>query len=146
MEKRGWQPTKQELKEFLGRYQNCVISSLGPDGEPQAANVAFSENDALELIIGTSVSSRKYANIVRDPRVAVTVTDTDDRLTVQYQGTAEVLSKAEFMARQTDHFIKLPGSLPFKDLPDQVYFLIKPTWIRFSDCNPHPWVITEFEF
>lgn len=141
---KGWAPTKEELREFLSRQQLCVVSTIGPDGAPQSATVAFSENGDLQLIIGTSLSSRKYANLQRDPHIAVNVTDAENRLTVQYQGTAKVLSKEEFQARETEHFIKLPGSLPFKDLPDQVYFLITPTWIRFSDCNPHPWQITEF--
>ncbi|HMH69945.1 MAG TPA: pyridoxamine 5'-phosphate oxidase family protein [Candidatus Saccharimonadales bacterium] len=123
-----------------------TIATVGPNGQPQAANVAFSQNDQLELIIGTSATSRKALNIDRDLRVAYEVTDPDRRYTVQFEGIAHRLSSDEFAEREATHFAKLPGSLPFKDIKGQVYFLLQPTWVRFSDCGVHPWAVTEFQF
>lgn len=142
----GWAPTKNELQQFLHQHQHCVVSTLGPDGAPQGATVAFSENSQLNLIIGTSTSSRKYANLRRDPRIAITITNPEKRFTVQYQGAAHTLTPKEFAAHEKGHFAKLPGSLPFKDVPDQAYLLITPSLIRFSDCSVFPWLVTEFQF
>lgn len=143
----GWKPTKEELVEFLGEQRLCVISTLADDGRPQTATVAFSETAKLEIIIGTDVNSRKSQNMQRDPRVALTVTDPDNRITVQIEGKAKLLTKEKFQAiYSARHYQKLPFSLPFKDIKEQVNFAITPTWIRFSDCKPYPWVTTEYSF
>ena len=142
----GWQPTIEEVAGFLNAQQLGRIGTLGLEGQPQIANVAFSENNRLELIIGTSESSRKAANIARNTRVAFEATDPDKRYTVQFEGHARKLSKDEFESRAPDHFKKLPGSLPFIDIQGQVYFLLEPVWVRFSECTVYPWAATEFTF
>jgi len=136
----------KEIEAFLNTQQLGRIATIGPEGQPQLANVAFSQNHKLELVIGTSASSRKARNIERDSRVAFEATDPEKRYTVQFEGNARRLSHEEFDARAQDHFNKLPGSLPFKDIPGQAYFLLEPTWVRFSDCSVRPWAITELEF
>jgi hypothetical protein len=141
---KGWHPTKHEVVGFLNTQQLGRIATLGSNGQPQIANVAFSQNDALELIIGTSETSRKAINIMRDSRVAFEATDPEKRYTVQFEGNAHRLSPEEFESRSKAHFEKLPGSLPFKDITGQAHFLLKPTWVRFSDCSGASWVVTEF--
>jgi len=145
-ERAGWRPTMEEVADFLDTQQLGTLATLGPNGQPQAARVAFSQNRQLELIIGTDEHSRKALNIEADPRVAYEVTDSQKRYTFQFEGMARRLSSEEFEPRAEEHFRKLPGSLPFKDIEGQVYFLLEPVWARFSDCNPHPWVLTEFRF
>lgn len=142
----GRAPSEAEIGQFLRTQRLCVVASLADDGRPQAATVAFSEHPGLELIIGTSQSSRKAANVARDGRVAIVVTDGDNRYTVQYEGLATEITKAELAPYEAAHFAKLPGSLPFKDLPDQIYILVKPLFVRFSDCNPYPWRLTEYRY
>lgn len=144
--KSPWKPSQKEVAEFLNTQIMGTIATLGPNGQPQAANVAFSQNDQLELLIGTSETSRKAKNIDRDARVAYEVTDPDKRYTVQFEGTARRLSAEEFSTREKAHFEKLPWSLPFKDIQGQVYILLQPSWVRFSDCSSYPWTLTEFHF
>jgi hypothetical protein len=139
----GFSPSATQVRDFLHGFELCVVATLGKDGRPQTATVAFSENDALQLVIGTSVHSRKSDNLERDSRLAMTVTDPDQRYTVQYEGIARRLSSVEMLSFHDQHYGKLPGSLPFKDLPDQAFFLITPTYVRFSDCSIHPWLLTE---
>lgn len=141
----GWRPSVEEIAGFMNTQLVGRIATLGPDGWPQIANVAFSQNDKLELMIGTSEKSRKATNIGRDSRVAFEATDPEKRYTVQWEGNARRLSPEEFEARADAHFEKLPGSLPFKDIKGQAYFLLEPTWARFSDCSVGPWVTTEYE-
>ena len=138
-------PTKQDLLDFLDSQVMCVISSIGEDGFPNSASVAFSSNDNLEFVIGTSAKSRKAANFARDSKVAMTVTDADKRWTVQLEGNVSPLSWDEFESTYSEkHYRKLPFSLPFKDLPDQTNFRIVPLHLKLTEANKKPWVVTEF--
>jgi len=139
-------PTMAEVATFLNDLPFGVVSSIGPEGQPQAANVGFSQNDKLELMIGTDEHSRKALNMGRDNRVAFVATNFDRSCTFQMEGHARKISLEEFEPWAEAHFAKLPGSAPFHKMKGQVYFLITPTWARFSDCNIHPWATTEFEF
>lgn len=141
----GWQPTREEVSQFLRQQPLCVISTLGEEGNPQGATVAFSETEDGNLIIGTDRNSRKATNIARDSRASLTITDADKRYTVQLEGEGRILDQAEFAKLEAEHYRQLPASRPFKDQPGQVHILIKPKHIRFTDCNPHPWLISEFD-
>lgn len=142
----GWQPSRSELSEFLQTQTLCVISTLDEAGAPQSAIVAFSETSDGSFIIGTSQSSRKSHNIDNDPRVAMSITDLEKRYTLQIGGIARKLEPEEFEAYADVHYEQLPSSRPFKDLPGQVHVIIKPTYIRFSDCSTYPWLLTEFNY
>lgn len=142
----GWSPTQAEVFEFLQTVPLGTIATLDSEGQPQVATVAFSQTENMEFIVGTAEDSRKAQNIAHDNRVALVATDPTQRFTVQMEGTAHKLSRDEFELYADAHFEKLPQSAPFKDTEGQCYFLIRPIHIRFSDCNPFPWVLTNFEF
>lgn len=138
-------PSKQDLTDFLDSQMLCDISSIGEGGFPNSATVAFSSNDQLEFVIGTSTKSRKAANFERDSKVSMTITDAEKRWTVQLEGNVSELSWDDFEAKFSEkHYKKLPFSLPFKDLPDQTNFLIVPVHIKLTEANKKPWVVTEF--
>lgn len=139
----GYKPDLVGVYDFLRQQRHCVISTIGPDGYPQGATVAFSATWDMEVIFGTSNESRKFANLLSDPRVAITVTDEVKRYTLQYRGEAEIIDSEVFAHYRWCHFAKLPGSLKFEGQPDQVYFLVHPRSVRFSDCKPDPWRVTE---
>lgn len=136
----------QDIEKFLNSQSFGRIATIDASGQVQIANVGFSQNEKLELLIGTSEVSRKSNNIEHNSVVAFEATDTEKRITVQYHGRARKLTRDEFELRSAAHFKKLPGSLPFKDIQGQVYILIAPTWVRYSDCNGYPWKIFEHEF
>lgn len=141
----GLQPTKIEVAEFLDTIALGTISTISEDGKPQVATVAFSQTEELELVVGTDDKSRKAQNINSNPNVAFVATDPEQRITVQFEGVARILSKEEFdNSYAKNHFRKLPASLPFKDIPGQVYFVLEPRYLKFSDCKPFPWVVTGF--
>ena len=140
----GWRPTRTDLSDFLRTQPLCTFSSVDSEGKPQGATVAFSETVDGDFIIGTSELSRKSTNVDANPNVAMTITDMERRYTVQLEGVARKLGAEAFVAYAEYHYEQLPASRPFKDTPGQVNILVSPTSIRFSDCNPHPWVLTEF--
>lgn len=129
--------TQQKILAFLAQHEECVIATAG-EHSPEAATVGFSESPSLELVIGTSTSTRKYQNIMKNPQVAIVIGFNGEQ-TVQYEGTARQLIGEELEQRQTSHFKKLPEVEHFKNDPGQMYLLITPTWIRYTDYSqPEP--------
>jgi hypothetical protein len=139
--------TKTELYDFLqDPSRPCgTLAYLDSDGNPDTAWVAFSSTASFELVFGTSKKSRKYAAITKDPRVGFNVTDVAGRLTLQLKGTVREIGGEELAKLEPNHYTKLgANSARFRDNPDERFFLISPTLVRFSDCSNDPWVITEY--
>ena len=126
---------KNEAMNFLNEETYCIISTTDTNGKPESAFVAFSENEKLEIMIGTSKGSRKYKNIVRNPHVAL-VFGFDGKQTLQYEGKARVLSDEERKQRLEKHFEKQPSAAKYEADPKQVYLIIEPTWLRISTSGP----------
>lgn len=141
----GFKPTKEELRQWLDKQILCTIATNGEGGYPNAASVAFSQSDDLQFVIITDKNSRKAGNLARDGKVALTITNQDDKYTLQLEGDARRLSWEEFDPFAEHHYAKLPFSLPFKDIPGQTPFVIVPTHMRFSDVSVRPWELTEIE-
>src|SRR6266571_7978505 len=66
----------------------AVLSTLLPDGSPHATPVWVDvEPDGSHILINTGMGHQKFKNIERDPRVAITVVDSNDNWrTVQIRG------------------------------------------------------------
>jgi len=137
---------KQKLLEFMRQVPLGVLATVSSDGLPQAALVAISENENLELFFGTSNASRKYQNVMKNPRVAVTLSKEQERTTVQYEGTAVAVAESEREAVEAAHMAKNPGAKRFAQDPTQKYFKIVPIWVRYSNRGPAPHEIFEIKF
>lgn len=119
-----------QVSTFLDKFIFCVISTVTTDSKPEAAFVGYRHSADLQLIIGTSKLTRKYQNLQTSPHVAVVVADLSGE--VQYEGDAEEISQEsydELVASGT--FLGLPGIEKYRGDPNQVFFRITPTWLRF---------------
>jgi len=134
----------QWLKEFMASHPLMVISTLNAVGNPQSATVGFGSTDELELVFGTSRNSRKAGNILNNSKVAAVI-GWDKDGTVQYEGTASLVAGADIETYSELYFAKNPMARGMKDKPGMCYFLIKPTWIRFTDVTKNPWLIKEIK-
>ena len=135
---------KQKVIEFLKSQAECVVSTVSANGFPQAAVVGFAEDTELWIIFGTSLNSRKAQNIIKDSRVSVTF-GFNGSITVQYEGIAKLLEGNELEERQKVYFKKRPETIEYKNNPEQVYILIKPSWLRYTDYSNNPAVIEELK-
>ena len=79
---------QRDLIDYVRARGDAVVSTLGPDGEPQAAYLSITATDAGELVFDAKAGSRKVANLRRDPRIAVVVGGADGS-TLQLQGVAD---------------------------------------------------------
>jgi pyridoxine/pyridoxamine 5'-phosphate oxidase len=127
-----------EIREFLASKHLMTISTVNQEGQPEAAVVGFGETEQLQIVFGTSSESRKYHNLQKNERVAVAI-GWDDTRTVQYEGVAKEITGPEVAPLASLYFAKNPHAAKYRDLPTQRYFLIEPTWIRYTDIGESPW-------
>ncbi len=135
---------KDTILNFLKSSQLTVISTVDMDNnKPECAVVGFAEKENLEIIFGTANTTRKYANIKKNPNVSFVI-GWDPRMgTVQYEGVAKELSSEEATPYTEIMFTKNPFSKRFAENPDQRWFLVTPTWIRLTDMTQTPHQISE---
>jgi PPOX class probable F420-dependent enzyme len=78
------------VRALLDAPHPAVLATLNPDGSPQSS-VVWVSRDGGEVLISTEQGRRKERNILRDPRVGLTVFDlADPELYVEIRGTAIV--------------------------------------------------------
>lgn len=137
---------KTKLLDFLSRQELAVISTVAK-GKPEGAVIAFVEKDDLSVIFGTFRTTRKYLNLLADPYAALTIGwSNETRITVQYEGVAHELTGNEAKIAGRALSKKNERSKKYLDLPDQRYFKITPTWIRYSNFSAVPDEIFEVSF
>ena len=120
------------LVEYVRSQGDGVITSLGPDGRPQAAYLAITATDVGELVLDARASSRKVANIQRDPRVAVVVGGSDGT-TLQCEGLADIPQGQARERCAAAYVVAFPAFAASVSDPGVVVIRITPTWARFGD-------------
>lgn len=126
------QPTRAELVAFIRAHKWGVVASTGPAGEAQAAVVGISVTDDLEVVFDTLGSTRKAANLRRDPRIAVVV-GWDEAQTVQLEGVADEPAGAELERIRAVYFAAFADGPTRLAWPGITYFRVRPRWLRYSD-------------
>jgi pyridoxine/pyridoxamine 5'-phosphate oxidase len=125
---------RQFVQDFIAARKYGVISSVGPRGEPQSALVGIAVSDELEIVFDTVTTSRKYPNLKADPRIAV-VTGWEGEQTVQYEGIAIEPEGRDLVHAKQTYFARWPDGVERQKWPAIAYFLVRPTWIRYSDFD-----------
>ncbi len=136
---------KSSIHAFLLRHRYGVISSLGPDKIPQSALVGIATTSALEIIFDTAKSSRKYPNLIANPKCSFVI-GWDHEQTLQYQGLAHEPAGEELKHYQKIYFAAWPDGPTRLSWPGITHFVVRPTWLRYSDFNPSPPQIVELSF
>ena len=90
-------PLPDELLRLLRAPNPCFLATIMPDGSPQLTQV-WVDTDGDHVLVNSVDTHLKVRNIRRDPRVAVTVSDSTDphhyfqvrgRATLSYDAAAE---------------------------------------------------------
>ena len=136
---------EQGLVAFVRERGLAVVATRGPDGSPQAALVGMAATDRGELIFDTTTSSRKFANIERDPQVAVVI-GWDDEVTVQVEGAADVLRGEDRDRGLAAYFQQYPDGRQRAESADIAHLRITPAWLRYSDYRPDTFGTVETTF
>jgi PPOX class probable F420-dependent enzyme len=131
-----------ELVAFVRQRGRAVLATRGPDGAPQAALIGVAATDQGEIVFDTSRSSRKFANITADPRVALVV-GLDDEVTVQAEGFADLPAGEELRRCVDAYFAQYPDGRDRAADPDIVHFRVRLAWLRYGDYRPDSFTIEE---
>ena len=99
----------------------------------------------LEIVFDTVRTSRKYPNLFAN-RACSFVVAWEGEQTVQYEGRARELEGAELEKYKEIYFQVWPDGRDRESWPAIVYFVVRPTWIRYSDFDQDPPRIKEFVF
>jgi general stress protein 26 len=136
---------REFLYDFMRRHKLAVVSSISTDGSSQSALIGIAVSENLEIVFDTLDSSRKYANIIQNPKVSVVI-GWDNETSVQLEGIATELTSPE-----DDHYLEIyyviypDGRDRAANWPGLVHFKIAPKWLRYSNFN-EPVVIEEVVF
>jgi PPOX class probable F420-dependent enzyme len=76
-----------EIRRLLDGRHFAVLATINPDGGPQSSAM-WVGRDGDDVLFSTLAGRRKHRNLLRDPRVSITVLDSDDPYNyVELRGT-----------------------------------------------------------
>jgi hypothetical protein len=124
----------EEVFEFIRKRKLAVVSSVGPEGDPQSALVGIAVSPQLQIVFDTVKASRKYPNLKADSRIAVVI-GWEGEQTVQYEGLAVEPEGEELARAKQIYFAAWPSGVERQQWPGIAYFLVRPRWLRYSDFD-----------
>lgn len=104
----------------------ATIATLNPDGSPQTS-VIWVGLDGDAVVFSSTTGRKKTRNILRDPRVSLTVINADNPYqTAEIRGTAEVIDDPErTLGTRLSH--KYVGEDPPPDPPETKRVIVRVT-------------------
>jgi hypothetical protein len=135
--------TRDELLIFLRRHRIAVEATRGADGAPQAAVIGIAVSDELEIIFDTLASTRKYANLKLDPRIALVV-GWDEEATAQIDGVAHFPVGQALERARARYFSVYPDGRERLTWEGITHVVVKPERVRFSNFKATPPSFVEF--
>jgi pyridoxine/pyridoxamine 5'-phosphate oxidase len=139
--------TEAELFTFMAKQKLGVLATISQTASPESALVGIAITPQLEIVFDTVKSSRKYPNLITRPACSFVIGGWGSgEQTVQYEGQAEELKSPQLEHYQATYFKAWPDGPARMSWPGIVYFVVRPTWIRYSDFDQNPPLIREFSF
>ena len=139
--------TEADLYAFMAGHRLGVLGTICDADTPQSALVGIAITPQLEIVFDTVRSSRKYANLIARAACTLVIGGWGaGEQTVQYEGDVEELNSAELGRYQEIYFKTWPDGPARMSWPGIVYFVVRPTWIRYSDFDQDPPLLREFTF
>jgi general stress protein 26 len=124
----------EEVLGFLDSKRIGVISVEMLDGSPHGATVHFAyQKDPLTFVFLTDRTYRKMEPLLKNSSTRASLvigTDEDEMKTLQLDGIAMVSEDEE---HKNAYFGKFPDKKEKYGGPDDVFFIFKPTWWRYTD-------------
>ena len=137
--------TREELLDFMRSHTYAVQASVSQSSSAQAAVIGIAVTDAFEIVFDTIDTTRKAANFIGNPRIAVVIggwTPGDER-TLQYEGVVDRPQGSALERLRQVYYAAHPEGRERLSWPGIVYLRARPMWIRYSDFNRNPALILE---
>lgn len=123
-----------QLYRFIQTHRLAVLSSISTRGDPQSALVGIAVSPQLRIVFDTLKSTRKYTNLKADPRISFVI-GWEDETTLQYEGIAVEPEGSLLQEAKDTYFLTWPGGIERQRWPGITWFLVMPTWLRYSNFN-----------
>ena len=136
---------RSDVYRFIAHCKYGVVSSTGERGQPHSALVGIASTPECEIIFDTLNTSRKFGDLIRNPACSFVV-GWEGEQTVQYEGFAKLPTGGELQRCQAIYFAVWPDGRTRMHSPETAYFVVRPTWLRYSVYNHQPPLIVEMTF
>ncbi len=124
---------REDVLQFIKEHQECVLATVAPSVQPEAAVILFAVDNELNFYFSTKKEYRKYGNLLKNKKAAIVVgLSGKDPRTVQAEGEVEMFESEGDIAMAKEMLKQNPAMAPFLDMP-LVFMRLKPTWLRFLD-------------
>ena len=127
----------------MAQHRLGVLATIADSGQPQGALMGIAVTRDLEIVFDTIKSSRKFPNLTTRPQCSFVVGWQGEQ-TVQYEGRAAELHGPGLAKYKEIYFRTWPDGPSRESWPGIAYFVVRPTWIRYSDFDQDPREIHEF--
>lgn len=145
VEPQGFPAAREELLRLTRKRCYAALATSTPDGRPEAAPLRYAVTDDFSLVMGTLRTSRKYANLRHNPRVAVVMWE--DELSIQVEGTFDEPTGVDQERLRRFFAAEFPREARLRaGRPQHVFFRITPTWARYSDFSDEPPRVLTLDF
>jgi len=113
-------------RKLLDGKSFATVATLGPTGAPQTSVVWITRDGDTALFTITG-DKQKARNLARDPRISVTVLDTDNPYqTAEIRGTAELIEDPErSLSKALSH--KYTGGDPPPEPAEVIRYIVRVT-------------------
>jgi PPOX class probable F420-dependent enzyme len=116
-------PLPQRAREMFDGRNFATVATLQPDGQPQTS-VVWVRADGDDVLFSTVKGRRKYANMLRDPRLSVLVFDAADPYSyIEIRGTAEITDDPA--AELIEELSRKYTGKPFGDRPGEQRVIVR---------------------
>ncbi|WP_172388174.1 PPOX class F420-dependent oxidoreductase [Streptomyces sp. MNP-20] len=89
------EPLNEQTRTLLDGKNFATVATLNRDGAPQTS-VVWIARDEDTVLFSTTAGRLKARNLARDPRISLTVFDTDNPYqSIDIRGTAELIEDPE---------------------------------------------------
>lgn len=123
--------SRADIQAFIAANRYGVIATNSPFGAPESAVVGLAASMALELVFDTLGSTRKVANLRRNPNISVVVGFSDEG-TLQYEGLADEPGGEDLERMQHVYFGAFPDGPARQAWAGITYVRIRPSWLKFT--------------
>lgn len=81
----------EDFKNLMDKKGFAHLATIGPKGEPHTSPVWY-DFDGENVLVSHTKERQKFANVQRDPRVALSILDPDDPYrSLEIRGTVEIV-------------------------------------------------------
>lgn len=122
------------IYSFIKQHRCAVLSTISSDNKPEAALVGIAVTPDLKIIFDTLSDSRKYANLLLNPYIALVI-GWDNDASLQYEGKVCFATGDALESIKESYFDFFPDGIERLSWPNIRYLCVEPMWVRYTDFN-----------